>query len=319
MRIPVLLLGVAMLTLPGLAPAPVAAQATNLDGRVNRLESEMRAVQRKVFPNGGGQLLQPEVTAPTRPVEAPGTPAAGALVDLTARVTSLEEQIASLTGQAEQNGYQVRQLREQFEAYQRATDAKLAAMGPPPAAAPATSAGGMGGGDEPAPIAPAKSSGPPPKGTPEASAAKPADPGHAARVAAVPRPKSADPAEDAYLYGYRLWEAKFYPEAQAQLKKAVNDYPKSKRASYAQNLLGRAYLDDGKPSLASIAFYENYKKMPEGDRAPDSLLYLGEALTRLDKPADACKVYDELSDVYAGKIAGMKADIAKGRAAAKCK
>ena len=319
MRIPVLLLGVAMLTLPGLAPAPVAAQSTNLDGRVNRLESEMRAVQRKVFPNGGGQLLQPQVTAPTQPVEAPGTPAAGALVDLSARVTSLEEQIASLTGQTEQNGYQLRQLREQFEAYQRATDAKLAAMGPPPATAPATGSGGMGGGDDPAPIAPAKSSGPPPKGAPEASTAKPADPGRAARVAAVPRPKSADPAEDAYLYGFRLWEAKFYPEAQAQLKKTVNDYPKSKRASYAQNLLGRAYLDDGKPSLASIAFYENYKKMPDGDRAPDSLLYLGEALTRLDKPADACKVYDELSDVYVGKIAGMKADIAKGRAAAKCK
>lgn len=319
MRIPVLLLGVAMLTLPGLAPAPVAAQSTNLDGRVNRLESEMRAVQRKVFPNGGGQLLQPEVVAPTRPVEAPGTPAAGALVDLTARVTSLEEQIATLTGQAEQNGYQLRQLREQFEAYQRATDAKLAAMGPPPAAASTPPGGGGGGGDEPAPIAPAKSSGPPPRGAAEAPVAKASDPGRAARVAAVPRPKSADPAEDAYLYGYRLWEAKFYPEAQAQLKKTVNDYPKSKRASYAQNLLGRAYLDDGKPSLASIAFYENYKKMPDGDRAPDSLLYLGEALTRLDKPADACKVYDELSDVYAGKIASMKADIAKGRAAAKCK
>ena len=35
---------------------------------------------------------------------------------------------------------------------------------------------------------------------------------------AIQKPTSSDPGEDAYLYGYRLWEAKFYPEAQAQLK-----------------------------------------------------------------------------------------------------
>ena len=104
------------------------------------------------------------------------------------------------------------------------------------------------------------------------------------------------------------------------LKKVVADYPKSRRASYAQNLIGRAYLDDGKPSLASIAFYDNYKKFPDGERAPDSLYYLGSALVKLDKAADACKVYGELVDVYGATIsAKMKADVAKARVAAKCK
>ena len=69
-----------------------------------------------------------------------------------------------------------------------------------------------------------------------------------------------------------------------------------------------------------MAFYENYKKFPDGERAPDSLLYLGQALTKLNKPADACKVYDELSDVYGAKIsASMKTQIEAGRGAAKCK
>jgi TolA-binding protein len=59
--------------------------------------------------------------------------------------------------------------------------------------------------------------------------------------------------------------------------------------------------------------------MPDGERAPDSLLNLGAALTKLNKPADACKVYDELNDVYGAKMSpAMKADVAKGRAAAKC-
>ena len=136
----------------------------------------------------------------------------------------------------------------------------------------------------------------------------------------IDKPNTGDAAEDAYIYGYRLWAAKKYPAAEAQLKSVVAKYPDSKRASYAQNLLGRSYLDDGKPSLASIAFYDNYKKMPDGERAPDSLYYLAQALMQLKKPADACKVYGELSDVYGDKItAGMKADIAQGRRTAQCK
>jgi TolA-binding protein len=60
--------------------------------------------------------------------------------------------------------------------------------------------------------------------------------------------------------------------------------------------------------------------MPTGDRAPDSLYYLAQALIKLDKPADACKVYGELSDVYGAKISdAMKADISRGRTEAKCK
>jgi TolA-binding protein len=141
-----------------------------------------------------------------------------------------------------------------------------------------------------------------------------------AATATVTRPSTGDAAEDAYLYGYRLWAAKRYGEAQGALKKAATDHPKARRFSYAQNLLGRAYLDDGKPSLASMAFYDNYKKMPDGERAPESLYYLAQALVKLNKAGDACKVYDELSDVYAAKIgAKMKADITAGRAAAKCK
>jgi TolA-binding protein len=310
MRTPFLLALAMVLAIPNSATAQ-----NNVEGRVGRLESEMRAVQRKVFPGGSGQLLQPEVTAPATPTEAPGSPSSSAVIDLSARVTALEQQMASLTGQGEQNGYQLRQLREEFEAYRRATDARLAA---PPAAVPA--AAPASGGTEPAPIEAAAASKPLSTGRPTVAAKPAADPDRATRVAGVAKPTGGEPVEDAYLYGYRLWEAKLYPEAQAQLKKTVADFPKSRRASFAQNLLGRAYLDDGKPSLASMAFYENYKKMPDGERAPDSLLYLGQALVKLDKPADACKVYDELSDVYTGKLsAAMLADIKRGRATAKCK
>jgi TolA-binding protein len=282
---------------------PAAAQA-QVEARVDRLEREMRAVQRKVFPNGGGQLIEPQITAPQAPTAAPGVPATSAVADLTARVGSLEAQMATMTGQIEQAQYKLRQLEQAFDAYKRSTDARLAA----PVATPS---GGVGGGT---PVAAAGDTRPAPPPRIEAPATTPA------ATAAIAKPSSGDAGEDAYIYGYRLWEAKRYGEAATALKKAVADHPNHRRASFAQNLLGRAYLDDGKPSLASIAFYDNYKKMPDGERAPDSLYYLGQSLVQLKKPADACKVYDELTDVYGDRIsATMKADVARARTAAKCK
>ena len=85
------------------------------------------------------------------------------------------------------------------------------------------------------------------------------------------------------MAGYRLWEAKRYSEAVTTLRGVVTKYPNHKRASFAQNLLGRAYLDDGKPAAAAEAFYANYQKMPRGERAPDSLYYLGQALVTAEE------------------------------------
>ena len=297
------------------AATPAVAQS-GLDGRVGKLESEMRAVQRKVFPGGAGAYLEPQVRAPQPAQEDIGAPASSAIYDLTQRVSSLEAQIASITGQIEQTQYRMRQLEDQFTAYKRATDARLSS-----GEAPFGGAGAEGGPVVPPPPRTAAAA---PAATPPA--ARPAATGGAAsgaratQVAAIEKPASGQADEDEYIYGYRLWAAKLYPEAADQLKKVVATYPRSRRASYAQNLLGRSYLDDGKPSLASIAFYDNYKKMPDGERAPESLYYLGQALIKLNKPADACKVYGELTDVYGDKIGqGMKDDVARARTSAKCK
>ena len=300
----------------GVAVLPAATQAQNVEARVGKLESEMRAVQRKVFPGGAGQYLQPEITRPDAPQQAGGTPATSAVSDLTGRVTALEQQMASMTDQIEQTGFRLRQLQDQFDAYKRSNDAQLKSLATTPALAATPASAPLGDETGARPTTPARTN------TPVAVAAAGDTAPSAAAVAGakVDRPSTGDAPEDEYLYGYRLWAAKQYPQAEAQLKKVVADYPKHRRASWAQNLLGRAYLDEGKPSLASMAFYDNYKKMPDGERAPDSLYYLAQALMKLNKPADACKVYGELTDVYGAKISSsMKADVQKGRTAAKCK
>lgn len=124
------------------------------------------------------------------------------------------------------------------------------------------------------------------------------------------------------MAGYDLWAAKRYPEAVAALRDVVAKYPKHRRASYAQNLLGRALMDDNKPANAAEAFLENYQKMPRGERAPDSLYFLGQSMMKLKPPRTdrACQVYAELIDVYGEKIEqSLKDRVAKGRADAKCK
>ena len=293
-----------------LAPGAASAQS-NVEGRVGKLEGEMRAVQRKVFPGGAGQYLQPEITQSQAPAAIGGVPASSAVADLSSRVTSLEQQMASMTDQIEQNSYRTRQLQDAFDIYKRATDAKLKGV----TAAPATGDTMVDEAGPPPPTKPVTK----PTTRPEATTKPAVDPTKTTSVAGVDKPATGDTPEDEYLYGYRLWAAKKYPEAEAQLKKVVATYPKHRRASYAQNLLGRSYLDEGKPSLASMAFYDNYKKMPDGERAPESLYYLSQALMKLNKPADACKVYGELTDVYGTKLSTeMKANVTKGRATAKC-
>tara|TARA_R110000824_G_scaffold85425_4_gene212305 strand:+ start:8488 stop:9366 length:879 start_codon:yes stop_codon:yes gene_type:complete len=288
--------GITILLTSLLIAAPASAQDANTDKRVDRLEQEMRAIQRKVFPGGSTRYFEPEITAESGPASPASAITTSAITDMLARVDALEASLANLTGQVEENGFRLKKIEDRLAA----------------AAAPATSPAGT------------SATGTAATATPKA-AAKPAaeaapDPKRVVGVAAVIMPDSGDAAEDAYVYGYRLWEAKFYPEAQAQLKKMAEDHPSHRRASFAQNLLGRAYLDDNKPALASVALYENYQKRPRGERAPDSLYFLSTALVQLGKKADACRVLAEMQDVYPevanGRLAGS---VTSGKAAANCK
>lgn len=283
---------------------PAAAQdAANIGGRVGKLEKEMRAVQRQVFPGGGGQLLEPDIQSPNAP--KPTASSSTATADLIARVDALESQLATLTGQVEQQGNSARSMDTRL----KALEAQVRAQPEPAAtgtALPAAVASPTPGAARPKPVV-----------TP--AAAKPSA-ARTAAVAAIDRPATGDGFEDGYNYGYRLWESKFYPEAQVTLEETVTKYSKHKRASFARNLLGRSWLDDKKPATAVKVFYDNYKNDPRGERAPESLFFLGAALTDLGKTAEACEAFGELAKAYPDAATGRLADrVAGGKTRAKCK
>ena len=278
--------------------APAAAQRNESpEKRIDRLEQELRAVQRRVFP--GGAQVSPEIEPQAAAGSQAGSPASSAVADLTARVDSLEAQLRELTGQTEQNANRLRQLEEAFARFRDAAGGRLDALerGPAPAA------------EDPRPATPSPQ-------LPRPSAAVTASDTPSSRPAA----SSEADAEEAYNAGFRLWEAKRYVDAQQSLEAVAKRYPNSKWASWASNLAGRAYLDAGKPATAAKTFLANYQGNPKGERAADSLYFLGQSLVALDKPADACKAYAELQDVYGATMRDwLRQRLPGARSQAKCR
>ncbi|OWR01253.1 tetratricopeptide repeat protein [Sphingopyxis witflariensis] len=295
-----------------LSAAPTAqAQQAGIDKRVERLEKEMRAVQRSVFPGGAPTFFEGEIAPESAP--SSGVRSNTPVIELTARVDALESQLQALTGQTEQNAFRLRELEKQFTAYKTEMDKRFA---DPAAAAAVETPASLTPTVKPPAATTVVAAVPAKKPPTKPAAASTPDAARLALVKKVEVPATGNEVEDAYNYGYRLWEAKLYPEAQTQLKQVVTKWPKDSRASFAQNLLGRAYLDEGKPSLAAVAFYNNYKDRPSGARAPHSLMYMGVALDKLGRKADACKAFRELDEVYGAKA---PKDVRDDAAAAKTK
>ena len=125
----VTLMGVAAVAIA--AAAPAQAQDQTVTKRVDRLEKEMRAVQRQVFPGGAPTFFEGEIAPDNTPGER--AKAATPVADLTARVDALESQLQTLTGQTEQNAYQLRELEKQFTAYKAEMDRRFPAEAAPEA------------------------------------------------------------------------------------------------------------------------------------------------------------------------------------------
>ena len=302
---------------------PVGAQDNLAEARIRAMEAQIRALQRKVFP-GDSKFFGPEIVAPGAAASgAPGTPSS-AVGDLTSRLESVEAQLKLLTALSEENSNKLAQLEAKVNGASPAaiaTPVATASAAPTPAptptptpsvSAPASNLAAMTGGAS-APK-PATSPTPHPSAAPVGPSAQ-----RLAAVRAIAKPQTQDPGDDEYSYGFRLWEAKFFPEAQQQLKMMIDRYPRHAKVSYARNLLGRAFLDDGKPREAATWFLQNFQAAKTGERAPDSLLYLAESMRQLKDTSRSCIALGEFASSFSLEAAGrLKAQYDATRAGVKC-
>jgi TolA-binding protein len=301
--------GAALTLVPASAQAQRQAPPTP-DQRLDRLEKQVQQVQRQVFPKG-------------HPADTAGfsdDPAAtqSSVVNLDQRLDALEKQVTDLVRQSEENGNRLRNVETGIGQLKSDQDQRIAAleqkMSAAAAAAPVVAA----------PEAPAASTAPtktrtvPSKALPKKTTE--AQPGVSEAVAPVETAAAAtDPGEDEYTQGFHLWEAGQYDQAITTLKAFTAAYPKHRRVSYANNLIGRSLLSKGQAREAANVFLANYRGNPGGERAADSLYFLGQAAMQLGQPAQACRVYAEFDAIYGAKArADLKKQISDGKAQAQC-
>ena len=284
-------------------------QQPSPEQRIDRLERQISQVQRQVFPRG-------------RPADTAGfstEPAAtqSSVVTLDQRLDAVERQMTELLRQSEENSHTLQSLQSDIAKVRSDQDRRIGALEQrlseaatiAPVAAPT---------EEP------PASRPPARGKPSAATIKPsaavtsnsAPAGDDAAAAGVP----SDPGEDAYSEGFHEWQNGQYDQAVSTLKQFLAAYPRHKRVSYANNLIGRALLDKGDARGAAEALLANYRSNPDGARAQDSLYYLGQALMKLGQPGQACKAYAELTSVYGSKVRPeLQKPVADAKAQAQCR
>lgn len=264
-----------------LGPAPAAAQQpATPEQRIQRLERQLEQMQRRVFPRG-------------RPADTAGfadDPAAtqSSVTNLSERLNSLERQLAEILRQTEENGNRLATVEREFGRARAEQDRRLRELeafvtsaAAQPQAQPVIT--------NPAPGTPNPTTRPPVTTTPSPS-------NGGTGIAA------ADPGEDVYSEGFRLWQSGQYDQAITSLRAFTSAFPRHRRVSWANNLVGRALLDKGEPRAAAEALLANYRSNPGGERAADSLYYLGQALVKLGQPTQACNAYAELEDLYGAKL-----------------
>ena len=282
-------------------PASAQRRPPTPEQRIDRLEKQVRQVQKSVFPKG-----QPADTAGF--IDDPAA-TQEAVTSLGGRLDSIERQIADLTRASEENGNRLGVMEAELARLRADQDRRLRAL--------ETGRGERGSGD-----------GPVNSDTPATDAAMADDAAEFGSPPPASRPRvettrstapTLDGAEAAYDAGFRLWEAKKYDSAIAALRKMITAYPDDRRVSWANNLIGRSLLDKGQYRLAAEALLANYRGNKNGERAADSLYYLGQASLKLGQPAQACKAYGELENVYGTNMRpALRTLLPAARAAARC-
>ena len=203
------------------SPAAAQRQEGSPEQRIERLEKQIQQMQRQVFPKG-------------RPADTAGfadDPAAtqSSVAAIAQRLDSLERQMTDLIRITEESANRQRTLASRPRALARRSRSQAGGARTRLAAA-ATAQPVLAPTKDPAPAAKPKSSTPlsTSTGGPEA----------------VP---TEDPGEAAYTEGFKLWESGRYDDSITALRAFVSAYPKHRRVSFANNLVGRALLDKGEP------------------------------------------------------------------------
>jgi len=283
----------ACLALPSVTTA-AQAQSARVEKKIDRLEKQVKALQRQVFQ--GDTVYFNSNSGSEEGAVQPQTAAAQIV-----RLDDLEQKVRLLTGQMEQMRFEQREMKDRLDTFMAQVSYRLNALdgaGQPEqgAGAEQSEAATDLDAEEGAARRDFKKTFQAPSGpVPVPEPVGPERPAVAdAAVAAQPdganeQPVSlpVDPKEQ-FNEAFALARRDRFDDAEQAFLMFLADHPEHELASNAQYWLGRVYTAKQEKSRAAEAFFEGYRRYPNGNKAPENLLAFASTLRQMDKPKEAC-------------------------------
>lgn len=281
--------------LPTLPASTQSAGDALLADRLERLERDLRDLQRFTFRGG-----QPPASG-----AAPGTGAASLggdqvvsarLAQAEERIHQIEQELRSLTGQLERLIFTSNQLAQRVEKLVGDVDFRLKDV--------EREVGSLRQG--PAVVAPPTSA--------------PATPRQAVQPPAVEEGGlPAGTAMQRYDHAFALVRKQDFAAAERAFREFLVKYPNDKLTGNAQYWLGQTHFVRKQYEPAAKAFLEGYAKHPESAKAPESLLRLGLSLHALGQNREACAAWSEVGRKFPNAEARIKEDAVREIKEANCR
>ncbi|MGH1457140.1 MAG: tol-pal system protein YbgF [Alphaproteobacteria bacterium] len=112
-------------------------------------------------------------------------------------------------------------------------------------------------------------------------------------------------AAQAYEYAYSFIKARDFSRAENEFGKFMGEYPNDPLISNAKYWYGETFYVRGNYEKSARIFAEGYQQFPKGPKAASNLLKLGMALSGMGKSDDACIAYKQLKSEYSGSAVSL--------------
>lgn len=311
---------------------PAAAQTANVQGlvnRIDRMQEELNTLQQYVY-RGDGQGAATGTTGSAPPIAGDATGPA-VVARLSVRITQLEGEIQRLTGQNEEFGHSIQQMKARLDKLVSDVDSRLTAL---ERRAGTTADTTVAADNAAAPVgngaAPAQQTGQQPASGlgrgPQVLGHLRIDQASGAPVpvgaAAPPQQQAALPKETPrQLYARAqslLLKEQDVAGAERLLREFIDKYPNNPLAANAHYWLGRTYFVRKDYKQAAFTFADAFQKYPKSDKAAANLLNLGMSLQQLGKISEACTAYSRLLQNFPNAQDSIRRRAVSERRRAKC-
>jgi len=295
--------------IPGLTPGGGSAAAqSDLAQKVERLEKQLRAVQRQVFDNDSPYFADGAGDNAGERPPAAGGDRASLLADLSARMDSLEAELQRLTGRVEELQFANRRLAQELERFRRDADLRFQALeagGTAPGGAGSAAGQSAGRNSDSAAARDA-----------EADAGRGESGADTESASSSVLPEGGPQAQ--YDHAFGLLRRGAFAEAETALTAFLDRHPKHELAGNAQYWLGESFYVRQMYPRAAQAFLNGFENYGDSAKAPDNLLKLGMTLGALGQADEACDALDELDRRFPEAEARIRDRMAAERARLGC-